>query len=78
MATKTITIMEDAYELLSRAKRPDESFSDTIRRTYSKELRRESFFGVWKNLDSEAMKTTIRKSRTAQSKRMEQVINDLS
>lgn len=52
MATKTITIMEDAYELLARAKLLKESFSDTIR---SDTIRRvigedddiERFFGCW-------------------------------
>ncbi|MCX2818209.1 antitoxin VapB family protein [Haladaptatus sp. F3-133] len=32
MATKNITVAEDAYELLKAHKRDDESFSDTIRR----------------------------------------------
>ena len=31
MATKTLTIMEDAYEMLSKLKKKDESFSDVIR-----------------------------------------------
>lgn len=35
MVTKTLTIMEDAYELLKSAKRDDESFSDVIRREFS-------------------------------------------
>ena len=32
MATKNITVTEDAYERLKTLKRDDESFSDTIRR----------------------------------------------
>ncbi len=32
MATKNITITEDAYDRLKALKREDESFSDTIRR----------------------------------------------
>lgn len=31
MATKTITIVEEAYNALSREKLPKESFSDTIK-----------------------------------------------
>ena len=36
MATKTISIMEDAYEILLRNKVGDESFSQVIRRTMKK------------------------------------------
>lgn len=32
MATKTISLAEDAYQALLRTKRPGESFSDTVRR----------------------------------------------
>ena len=35
MASKTITITEDAYERLAAHKRGDESFSDVIRRLTS-------------------------------------------
>lgn len=47
MATKTLTIMEDAYEALAREKLPDESFSDTIRRITKKSKGIEEFFGCW-------------------------------
>lgn len=33
---KTITIMDDAYQLLKKTKNKDESFSDVIRKMYSK------------------------------------------
>lgn len=36
MGTKTISIMDDAYELLLKAKRENESFSDVIRRITNK------------------------------------------
>ncbi|MHB8586405.1 MAG: antitoxin VapB family protein [Thermoplasmatota archaeon] len=32
MVAKTISLAEDAYEALLAAKRPDESFSDVVRR----------------------------------------------
>ena len=35
MGTKTISIMDDAYELLVSSKHKEESFSDVIRRTFT-------------------------------------------
>ena len=35
--TKRITISDDVYELLVKAKLPNESFSDVIRRSIKKE-----------------------------------------
>lgn len=48
MGTKTINLMDDAYEMLKRAKIGEESFSDVVRRTFTqkkKEYRK--YFGVW-------------------------------
>lgn len=36
MVTKTITIMEDAYNMLNRLKKREESFSDVIRELTAK------------------------------------------
>jgi len=47
MGTKTINLMDDAYEMLKKAKKEDESFSDVVRRTFSKKRDSMSFFGVW-------------------------------
>lgn len=47
MATKTITIMEDAYERLARAKLPNESFSDTIRRELKPKRPLMDLWGSW-------------------------------
>ena len=45
MTTKTLTIMEDAYNLLAAAKKEEESFSDVIRRiTKKRDLK--TFLGV--------------------------------
>ena len=55
MSTKTITIMEDAYELLAKKKAEGESFSDVIRRVVSKEKDIMQFAGAWKHIsDKEA------------------------
>ena len=36
MGTKTISIMDDVYKLLVRYKKPDESFSEELRRLVPK------------------------------------------
>lgn len=48
MGTKTLTIMEDAYDLLSRNKMGGESFSEEIRRILSgtKKTSLSDFFGI--------------------------------
>ncbi len=63
MATKTITIMEDAYEALAREKLPAESFSDTIRRITKKEEGIEEFFGCWSEETAEEVKKAIEERR---------------
>lgn len=66
MGTKTITIMDDAYELLARNKRKDESFSDVVRREFSKKGSILDLAGAWSDLsdkDAEEMEKSIKKSR---------------
>ena len=59
MPTKTITIMQDAYELLKADKKPNESFSDTIRRNFSKKTSMRDFFGSWDGDFADEVKTAI-------------------
>ncbi len=50
MGTKTITIMDDAYELLKSRKRKDESFSAVLRREIGKSKKPlTDFAGRWKD-----------------------------
>lgn len=66
MGTKTITIMDDAYELLARNKRKDESFSDVVRREFSKKGSILDLAGAWSDLsdkDAGEMEKVIKKSR---------------
>lgn len=66
MGTKTITIMDDAYRLLVRSKRKDESFSDVVRRGFSKKGSILDVAGAWLDLsdrDVKDMEDAIKKSR---------------
>lgn len=57
MATKTITIKEEAYNRLLAHKKPDESFSDEIIRHFSKKPNIMDFCGTWSDIsDKEAEK----------------------
>lgn len=56
--TKTITISDDAYEVLSRNKNEGESFSDVILRLASKRTIKE-LAGVWSDWDYDDMKETF-------------------
>ena len=84
MATKTITIMEDAYEMLNRLKKGDESFSEVIRglaksRRGSVEAVLECA-GLWKDMpdkDIEEMKKRIEGMRRRSSKRLIERVKDL-
>ncbi|MBI3052424.1 antitoxin VapB family protein [Candidatus Woesearchaeota archaeon] len=49
MATKTITIMDDVYRLMSDEKRAGESFSDLLRRRFEKKSLMK-FAGAWKSM----------------------------
>lgn len=53
MATKTITIMNDAYELLKRNKGKGESFSDVIRKKIGGRTNIMEFAGIWKDVPKE-------------------------
>ena len=57
MATKTITVTEDAYENMKRMKRGDESFSDLFMRLSSeKKSTGRSIYGILKNSGADAEK----------------------
>lgn len=52
MGTKTISIMDDVYNLLVRHKKSNESFSQEIRRLVPKKKDIMEFAGAWSHLSS--------------------------
>ena len=72
MGFKTLTIKEEVYEKLLKAKGKEESFSDFFEKTISREkpdLMR--FYGAWKmsKKEAESVKKTIKEYREAADKR---------
>jgi predicted CopG family antitoxin len=65
MVTKTITITESAYKLLSIRKLENESFSEEITRLLSKNKRKNliDFLGVLNSSDATEMKKILEKKR---------------
>lgn len=66
MGTKNISIMEDVYELLVRSKKKDQSFSDVIRKEFSKKGKISECAGLWSDLTDKQVKqmeNAIKKSR---------------
>lgn len=68
--TKTLSLADDAYEALSRVKRPQESFSDLARRlarlaAQEQIFRRTERGPVWSDDEAEAMKRSLYQSRDA-------------
>jgi len=66
MGTKTISIMDDAYEILARQKKPNESFSEEIRRLVPKKGNIMECAGLWADISDEQakqMEEAIKKSR---------------
>lgn len=53
MSTKTISIMEDVYEILLSRKYKNESFSEVIRRTIGTKGDIMKFAGAWKKIPAE-------------------------
>lgn len=76
MATKTLTITEDAYERLHAMKEEGESFSEVIRRITSK-VKLADFAGILSDEETKMVKERIGKMRKLSSQRMKQVREQL-
>ncbi len=72
MATKTISITEEAYERLKMRKEPRESFTDIINRITEKRDIME-FAGILTDEDAEKMKDHIKKMRQSSTDRINRV-----
>ena len=56
MVVKTITVTKEAYEVLASEKKPSESFTEVILRTYKKKGTVEAlgkFIGAWSDMSEE-------------------------
>jgi len=78
MATKTITIMEDAYKLLKQEKQGNESFSDVIRRNIKKKKSLWDFVGLLSEENGEGMNNFINEQREKNSIFREKRIKELA
>jgi len=70
MATKTLTITEEAYELLSANKLPQESFSQVIQKHFKKESLL-SLAGVLTHTEADELRRHIAERRKASRKRIQ-------
>ncbi|MEE8403457.1 MAG: antitoxin VapB family protein [Candidatus Hydrothermarchaeaceae archaeon] len=62
MGSKTISLSDGAYRILSAVKRPGESFSRVVERTLTKKPL-SSFVGAWADIDTDEIKKMIKKDR---------------
>ncbi len=74
MGTKTISIMDDAYDLLLSNKIENESFSEEIRRILSKKKTNplSHYFGILSEKEAEYMHKDLQKIREYNLKQLKQ------
>lgn len=73
MGTKNISIMDDVYRILVRNRMGGESFSEVIRRNFSRKKDIMEFAGAWKDMreeEAEEMKEKIRELRKKSTKEL--------
>ena len=75
MATKTITITEEAYDRLKEHKREDESFTEMILRITGENRNPMKSFGSWKN---SGLREEVESYRDAYDRDLEERTNELS
>jgi predicted CopG family antitoxin len=80
MDIKTVGLDRDAYELLRRAKKKGESFSDVVKRLAAPRRPLSEFAGLWKDApkkDLEAFELWRRASRKLDLARMDKLIRTM-
>ncbi|MCI4353004.1 MAG: antitoxin VapB family protein [Thermoplasmata archaeon] len=76
MASKTVALDEEAYELLKRQKKADESFSDAVKRLARPRRPISSFGGMWSDMTTKerrALDRTYADLREADRRRAEKI-----
>jgi predicted CopG family antitoxin len=70
MATKTITVTEDAYDMLTNLKLENESFSEEIKRILTKRSRKNlmDFYGILSDKEGEDILKSVNERRKANIK----------
>ena len=77
MAQKTIALDQEAYDLLRKKKREDETFSDVVKRLAKKPRSILEFAGAWKNFPKDDMariREILRMRRDLDRKQMAMLI----
>ena len=79
MVTKTLTITEDAYNLLTDNKMEEESFSEEIRRILSRRGAKslKDYFGILSEKEGEEMITALEQKRTENRRLMKRRMREL-
>lgn len=74
MGTKTLTIMDDVYELLVRNKLENESFSEEIRRIFADKRKRSlmDFYGILSDKEGAEILNVIKRKKIANIKRVKE------
>jgi predicted CopG family antitoxin len=76
MASKTVALDEEAYELLKRQKKADESFSDAVKRLARPRRPISAFGGMWSDMtekERKALNQTYANLREADRRRSEKI-----